>query len=377
MSTSITPSLIRQTNRLQIYHLIYTKRLVSQRELCEELHLSRPTVASCLASLEEDGLIRTAGAVTSGQVGRKAVGYQICSDHAWALGVEIRPHEMHLLSLNLYGEVVHEKFQVLEYQNNDTILGEIARQIQLFIDENQILKPRILGIGLAFPGVVSPDGRSVLYGDLSGNTGLVISELPGSLNTPCSLLSSADCDAVYEMSVNPELTNAFYLSLSDQVSGALISGRVISPGLHGHSGDIAHLPVNSFGKTCRCGRTGCLETTCNTEAFLPRGETLSEFFEKLRSHSPGHVSRWEHYLSGLARAIYLLHLVYDTRFILGGKIGINLIEDDLTILYQKIDEWMLYPEEHDYLMVSRVPSDRTAAGAALPYIWSYLGREDL
>ena len=89
MTKRITPGQIKKTNRQQIYTYIYENRKVSQQEIAYGLHLSRPTVASNLAEMEEDGLIYKNGQLDSDQIGRKAIAYSVASAYRIAIGVEL------------------------------------------------------------------------------------------------------------------------------------------------------------------------------------------------------------------------------------------------------------------------------------------------
>ena len=71
----ITPQQLRQTNRHLIYRCIYENKdgQISQQDISRELRMSRPTVASNLASLEREGLIFRSGLIDGDMPGRKPI----------------------------------------------------------------------------------------------------------------------------------------------------------------------------------------------------------------------------------------------------------------------------------------------------------------
>ena len=73
MDNRITQEEIRKTNRQQIYRFIYHNPRSSSPGICAALGFSRPTVASNLAALEEEGMIFKAGLQETGQIGRRPV----------------------------------------------------------------------------------------------------------------------------------------------------------------------------------------------------------------------------------------------------------------------------------------------------------------
>ncbi len=377
MQVTITPSQIRQNNRLLIYHLIYNKKRISRQEICYELGLSRPTVTGILSSLEEKGLVRKEGFMESGQAGRKAAAYQIDETFRIALGVEILKNEFRMLAVNLYGELMDCVIISLEYHNADYYYKEVADAIRDFLVSLHITRQQVLGIGFAMEALFSADGQSVVYGKLLENTGMNISAFTRHLNYPCTLMRPSSCAAVAELWASPDLDNAMFLSLSRHLGAAAITGRSIPAGKHGHNTAIEHLQIRPGGKRCYCGKEGCMETLCSVSALLVPGETLDEFFRRVREKDPSCSARWNTYLSDLAYCINFLHLMSDTDFILGGKLAAYFSQDDIETLYRYLAALSPYTEAPDYLHITRLLLHDTVTGAALPYIWSFLGNADL
>ena len=57
MRKTITPGQISQNNLNLIYQYIYQNDSVSQQDISDALHLSRPTVSAKINELEDRGLI--------------------------------------------------------------------------------------------------------------------------------------------------------------------------------------------------------------------------------------------------------------------------------------------------------------------------------
>ena len=377
MNNTITPGKIRQSNRLQIYHLIYNRRLITQQEICYELHLSRPTVAANLSSLENDGLIKKTGRIDADQVGRKAIAYSIHADYRIAVGTEILPDQIRLHAINLYGETLLHISSEITYQNNGEYYREVCNRIKDFLFSLKADKKQVLGIGIAMQAKIAPDGQSVLYGKLLGNTGLRTEVFSKHLSWPCRFFHEASCAAASELWASPELENALYLSLSSHLGAALISNRVILSGKHGYNSSIEHIQSRTGTKTCYCGRQGCLETLCSVSSLLQDGESLQDFFDHVRLKDTSAEVRWRDYLFHLASAIEQLHLVFDTDFILGGDLAPFFTGEDIQILYNNIKVSTPYKEDRDFISFSKMPENRVSAGAATPYIWDFLGNREL
>ena len=117
-----------------------------------------------------------------------------------------------------------------------------------------------------------------------------------------------------------------------------------------------------------------METLCSLTALLEEKESPDQFFHCLRQGDPSCTNRWNKYLGDLANAINLLHLVFDTDFILGGYLAAYLQEEDLALLHQKIREQTPFDEPEDFLLISKMPKHNISIGAALPYIQAFLNK---
>jgi len=77
-------------------------------------------------------------------------------------------------------------------------------------------------------------------------------------------------------------------------------------------------------------------------------------------------------LTELARAINMLHLIFNTDFILGGYLAPCLKERDLSALQEKIRKLTPFAKEPDFLLISKMPEHNITIGTALPYIQGFL-----
>lgn len=372
MKKSITPNQIKQNNRSLIYHFIYKNRKVSQQDIAYELHLSRPTVTANLSAMEEEGLIYKNGLIDTEFVGRKASAYSIVPAYRIGIGVEILKKEVKMIAVNLYGEKICRMASEIPFERSESYFRGVCDKLMEFINSFGAKDEQILGIGFAMQGLITPDKQTVLYGKILSCTGLSITEFSRHLPYPCSFIHDADSAAISELWVSPGLTDAFYLSLSKHLGAAIISKGMILDGKHGHSSTIEHIQMQPNGSLCYCGKQGCMETLLSLTALLNEGEELEDFFLKVRKNEPSAQKRWQLFLMGLSRTVNMLHLIYDTDFILGGYIAPYLCEEDLTFLHEQIRQMTPFPEPSDFILISKMPQHNISIGAALPYVREFL-----
>ena len=372
MKKSITPNQIKQNNRSLIYHFIYKNRRVSQQDISYALHLSRPTVTTNLSAMEEEGLIYKNGQIDTEFVGRKASAYSIVSDYRIGIGIEILKKEIKMIAVNLYGEKICHMASFLPFERSESYFKAVCDKLIEFKSACGAKDEQILGIGFAMQGLISPDKQTVLYGKILSCTGLSITEFSRHLPYPCSFIHDADSAAISELWVSPGLTDAFYLSISKHLGAAIISKGIILDGKHGHSSTIEHIQMQPEGSLCYCGRQGCMETLLSLTALLNNGEELEDFFQKVRTNEPTAQKRWKLFLINLSKAVNMLHLIYDTDFILGGYLAPYLCAEDLSFLHKQIQEMTPFPEPSDFLLISKMPQHNISIGAALPYVQEFL-----
>ncbi len=371
----ITPVEIKNNNRKQIYDYIYKHGKVSQNDIAAALRLSRPTIATNVAELEEDGLIFKDGQQDSDQIGRKAAAYSIAADYRIAIGVELTGHHIKVIPVDLYGRKLSRTVWNETFINTDEYYSKACSCIKEVIDSLDVSDERILGVGIAMQGLVSPDGNTIIYGKIMNCTGVTIDKFTEHLNYRCTFIHDPEGAALSELWASPELNSAVYLSMSEHLGGAMIVNRNVFRGRSGHSATFEHIQIDPNGKQCYCGKKGCFETVLSMKALLD-GREADEFFDAVRSGSEPEKAKWQEYLKNLAIMIDGIHLVNDIDYILGGHLAPYFTEEDIKILYDNIRRICPFEEEDGYIKISKMPSHNINIGAALPYIKEFLDNPD-
>ncbi len=379
MVQSITPAQIREHNKNRIYELIYKQghKGISQQEISSALNISRPTVAYNLRELHKEGLIIHENLQTeqSQTAGRKPIIWAANSDHKIAIGVEILRETVKIIAINLYAEKINREVIKIEFKNDESYFKYISERVKKFIESLTLKQAakKILGIGFALQGLVSEDGQTVIYGEILKCTGLKIEVFTKWLDYPCMFVHEPDGAALSELWVSPELRDAIYLSMSVHLGGAVIRDRKVMNGIHRHSATFEHIRAkDEDGDLCYCGLRGCVETVCSMTALIGEGKNPDKFFERVRANKPKESKRWKIFLEYLARLITNLHLIIDTKYILGGHLAPYFTDKDVKFLYDKIRENTPFIESDDFILISKMPSHNITIGAALPYIMKFL-----
>lgn len=369
--SSMTTSDVRKKNKENILQYIYNQKCTHQQLICESLHLSRPTVIPILREWEETGIIVKNGFYES-TGGRKANAIAFVADSKISLGVELLVDSYEITALNLYGETLYSARYIMPFQNSDKYYHSICNDILAFIKNNAFQNKKILGIGIVLQGLISSDGTCVTYGKILNCTGLCINSFIEYLPYPCKFFHDAEAAAQDELWQTPQLLNAIYMNIRSHVSGAIIVNREFLKGTELKSGVFEHMALVPGGRPCYCGREGCMETYCSTQALLDTAGSLNSFFTKLRNNDTTCKECWIDYLHYLASAINNLHMFIDYPVIIGGTLAPYLQKSDIQLLHKLVYEKTAFPTEKEFIRPSRCSDSPMSRGAALPYIKKYL-----
>lgn len=362
---------IRRKNYSDIYHLIYQTRRISKSQIAAALQMSLPTVTQHLTVLEAHGLIEKKGQLTAG-IGRKAAAYTVKAAARVATGAEVLPERVTAVVTDLYGAVIQKKTRPLAFSQEDAYFQSLADLIREVLADADVSDETVLGAGLGMQGLVSENGRRMLYGKILDCTGLTVEPIEGKLSCPVRFIHDAECAAELELWKHPELTDAVYLSLGEHLGGAIISNRNIQRGRTGRTGTFEHMTLVENGRQCYCGKLGCVECYCSADALLHDGESLEDFFRSLREGIAEYRARWSEYLGWLAITLNNIHMVLDSVIVLGGHIAPYLTQEDLDRLFAAVQDRTAFPESENFLRLGVQEEDMIAAGAAIPFIRSFL-----
>lgn len=369
----LTTIALKKINRSKIYQYIYRSKLTSKLQIVQDLQMGLSTVSQNLNLLENEGLIEKNGYFDS-TGGRKANAIQIVSDFRISIGVGILKNMFHITAIDLYGNTICTDTIPLTYSNTAAYYQQLTDKVKDFIEKNQYLEDKILGVSIATQGITSPDNTTVIYGNIMNNTGMRQKDFSRHLPYPCHLEHDSKSAAFLELWNHPELNSAVVFLLNRNLGGAIITNHQIHQGCSMHSGTIEHICINPDGPLCYCGNRGCLETYCSANSLeQASGMAVKEFFPLLREKkSPQLIQIWEDYLKHLAFAMKNLNLVIDAPIIISGYLAPYFTEDDTDYLLRQINSMTPFELKEEQILVGTHGQYTPAIGAALFYVEEFI-----
>lgn len=276
--------LMKKGNILEISKLCRIKGSITKKELAEECGLTIVTVNNLVNELMEAGLVIEEGIATSNG-GRKAAIFRFNNNKFKILGTTIRADKIIVsvfnLNLDLLDSRIH-KYLENEYSVSD-YLRVIKGLISEIVEENQLKKEEIIGMGVGLPGIVDYENgvvyqlpnihcfENIPFRDMLERETGYQSYIDNDNN--CDLLTLKWKNVFVEQNKGV----AVYLNTNEGIGSGILFNGEIYRGFKGVVGEFGHIMVNSEGERCECGCNGCLELYASNRAIRKKiQKALSE-----------------------------------------------------------------------------------------------------
>lgn len=363
----------RRQSRSSIYRHLYNARdFCSRQSLARDLNLSLPTVYQNLSELMTAGLVRDSGEQQS-TGGRKASGLSIVPGARTAVGVSITDSHLRLAAVDL-------KLQELAYQKtavspdiSSLALGDfLARTLEQFLDDHQVDRSCLLGVGIALPGILSADGTSISTAPTLNLKDTPAEALTRNIPYPTYVENDANSGGYAEWFQRKGKRSMAYLSLENGVGGAVLFNGAPYAGDNRRSGEFGHMCVEPGGRPCKCGRLGCLEAYCSARRISDDlGITLPEFFSGVERHVLEYELVWHDFLRHLAVGINNIRMALDCDVVLGGFLT-EYISPYFPLLKQYTASLNTFEPDAGYLQLSILRRHTVPLGVALHFVIRFL-----
>ncbi|MGC3939587.1 ROK family protein [Roseobacter sp. EG26] len=318
---------------------------ISRASVAKMTGLSKQTVSEVVSRLESDGWVQTVGR-TEGNIGRRAVVYEIVPDAAFVASVDLGGTKVRVALCNLSGTVVVETSEPTDVKGGEAVVDQIARLIINVADTKKLPTEKIRIAVIGVPGV------------LEAKTGHIrmapnIADID-TLNFPDLLEKRLGVEVVVENDVNlaalgehwmtqrTDRDDLAFVSVGTGIGAGLVVGGELVRGATGAAGEIGFLPFGADPQEDESLSIGALERVTATSAITTfyqqqtgRSLTVPEIFEAasegdtIAKEALGHAARH------IARAVVAICSIVDPScVVLGGSIGarselMELIEPEI------------------------------------------------
>lgn len=354
---------VRLENKKRLLKLLYWNGGVSKQEITDSLHLSMPTVNLLISQLEEDSLIdkRRADTSSGGRI-PDLIYFRYASK--LVVGVEVRINTCIILITDLQGVPQARKQVNARFNNGGTYWQGLRALILQMIEENRFDRKDILGVGIALQNsmencrLIEPIKRYD-YDRL----GLI-------LGFPTLLEWEANAAGFANIWFEKEMRQAIFLSVSEDVSGAILVDHRMLRGERDRCGRFGHMTLVPDGDLCTCGKKGCVQAYCSTDVLTSAvNDDLGVFFS-LREESEALSKLWKKYCKDLGSFIANLNMALDMPVIIGGDLGMYMEKFDKELIWSILE---CSPQcDPRPIRSARVKADAAAVGVSLMISARYL-----
>ncbi len=369
----ITNMEVKKKNRNEVFRYMCRQGTVSNPDISYNLKMSLPTVTQITKELIEKGLIEENGELES-TGGRRAKALSVVVNVKLAVGLDITKNHITLVLTNIVGEILKCERIYQPYVPEDAYYRRVNEKLELFLDEGDVDRDKILGVGISFPGIIDFDRGLITYSHILGMELLPFDSISRFFPYPCFFLNDANAGAYAEGFHEEETEPFFYMSLSNTVGGAFFSRNGLMQGKHFRCGEVGHMTIVADGECCYCGKKGCLDAYCAAGRLSGiAGGKLEQFFALLDQGEAEAVRIWDSYTDYLAIAVNNIHMVLDCDIVLGGYVG-SCMGTHLQEVWDKISERNTFGEKDVYVRTCNYKVAAAALGAALKMIGSFVSQ---
>jgi glucokinase-like ROK family protein len=256
--------LIKEINIKRIIKLIREKEHISRVEISEQMNIPQPTITRIIDELlkenilKEDGLGHSTG-------GRRPVLLTFNHQCYYSVGVELGRSDIKVALTDLDGKILSLRMkETKRTEKITTIINLVKNALSEIVEEAQIDRSRLLGVGVGLPGPLNETEDGLISPpNFYGEKDIPLRDLlQEALQFPVIIDNDANVATLAEKWFGKGIGYNNYVYVMADVgigSGIIINGN-LHRGLYGESGEIGHSTIDIFGEKCSCGNYGCLET---------------------------------------------------------------------------------------------------------------------
>lgn len=327
---------LRNHNLSQLLTMVHRSGPISRSELTRRSGLNRSTVGALVSTLAGRRLLQETEPVGVGRVGRPS---PIVRANPGIAAIAVHP-DIDALTVGVVGLGGHVHGRLRRETDGLPTLEDsvrLSRELVAELHPHLASVERVLGIGIALPGLVNAGaGRVLIAPHLGWRDADLTSPFGEALGLPAVAANDAALGSLAESIFGAAVgaRDTLYLNGSASgIGGGIVAGGAPLSGARGYAGELGHTLVRTDGSRCHCGRSGCLDAEVRLERLLDAAGVTGggvEALEAVLATDPGPAVRAEaeRQLSLLSVALVDCVNIFDPALIVLGGFLASLFEYD-------------------------------------------------
>lgn len=195
---SFRASVVKDINEQLVLKLIQEKKIISSSDLVQITGMRPSTIFNILKELSQKSLVSFYGKGDStDKGGKRPYLWQLNKDAFYIIGLDIEVGEMTSVLLDFSGGIVAKKIIKLETGRTlAELAGTITTVVYEILEENSIDKEKVLGLGVAFAGVVDCHNGIVVMTSVLPEMNFPLLEKLNGLPFPVLIENNANAAAI-------------------------------------------------------------------------------------------------------------------------------------------------------------------------------------
>jgi predicted NBD/HSP70 family sugar kinase len=379
---SLTVSSLRQRNTALALRQVIISGQTTRANLARDCNLSIASVTNIVNDLMADGLVIETGSVAS-RGGRPITLLEPKPEGSFFIGADVGERGVAVELFDLRMTMVDREFRGgRDEESPEAIARDLDDAVSILTERNPDAMARLVGIGLALPGVVETgeDGEQTLFAQSLGWPPVRVRQL---IDRDLTVFAEngAKTMARAEMWFGAArgADHAVVALLGRGVGLGVIGDGALQGGTMSSAYEWGHTKIERHGRPCRCGGSGCVEAYLGADAILNEWSRAGGSFEGSGWGALGRLLEADEEGEPAARAVVmdlldslgaalggLVNLLNPQRVILGGWVGLRLMESLAPRIEQAIRTSALDRAGSQFeLRTSAFGGDSVALGAAL------------
>jgi predicted NBD/HSP70 family sugar kinase len=268
-------SLLKRINRMALVRLVKAEPGLSRVDLAARTGLTKTTVGILVQELIDEGWLHQNAPAQGQGVGRRPSPLTLDPDHIGLLGAEIGADYINVVACNLQGELLQSRCVSYKHREVARSLRTLSTMVATAHAALGAGGRRVLGLGVAVPGVVDVQGGVLRFAPNIGWHGVGIQALltarlaeAGCGRLAVAVINDAKASALSEYVFGAEHHSGplIYLAMGVGLGGGIVLADRLYLGQDGIAGEVGHTILQRGGPLCACGRRGCAETFVSQRA---------------------------------------------------------------------------------------------------------------
>jgi predicted NBD/HSP70 family sugar kinase len=275
--------LIRAINRSHILNTIKAHGPIGRAEIARQTSLSPATVTSIAAELISQNLVLEKE-IGDSSGGRRPILLVINPQGGYVVGIKLTEDHAVFALTDLDATVIAKSVMPLTHHQPDLVVDDLAKMVIEFIQDHDIAKKQLLGVGVGLSGIVDAERGVLRQSPIYGWKDLPLQNmLQRKLRIPTYIENDVNTLTLTEkwFGHGLQVDNFLIVTIGRGVGMGIVVNGQFYHGQMGGAGEFGHTVIEPEGVSCACGKRGCLEAYVGDPALVKAALEASKRGEKI------------------------------------------------------------------------------------------------